>query len=231
MAGLHTLTAPLHTGGPIGRLLHMPVPHFPPCSSWVGPPVASLTWQCSLYDMPPPQPVGPAVGPRASPGPMSAPRAPQPPLTGGPVCCMLHSAVPQAPLPLAGGPWWPYFLAHARPANTGKPAGCLSCDCASAPSTICPRAARRACLLTVCALCQRGSPRVSPELVSPLAVSRASANWYMRGPAGAYMSLRPRPSGLPSQAGLPGPGVQRFALGDCPPSRLWSQLLAIFVAP
>ena len=45
--------SPVHAGGPIGRLLNMTVPHFPPCSSWVGPPVTFFTWQCSMHDMPP----------------------------------------------------------------------------------------------------------------------------------------------------------------------------------
>ena len=146
MAVLHTPTAPLHTGGPIGHLLHMPVPHLPPCSSWVGPPVAYLTWQCSMYDMPPP--VGPAVVPRASPGPMTAPRA-----SASRWARLPHTArgCPVGPLPLAGGLLVALFIGstHARHAHTGQPAGCLSCTCASAPSTICPRATRRAYFLTV----------------------------------------------------------------------------------
>ena len=48
-------------GGPAGRLVHLTVPPFQHCSSCVGPPVASITWQYSLHDMPPT--VSPTVGP------------------------------------------------------------------------------------------------------------------------------------------------------------------------
>ena len=43
---------------------------------------------------------------------------------------------------------------------------------------------------------------------SHLAVSRANAAHYIRRPTGDYISLQPRPSGLPYQDGLTGPGVQ-----------------------
>ena len=71
-------------------------------------------------------------------------------------------------------------------------------------------------------------PAGLPYLLSVLSASAASHK--LTRSSSSHLAV-PRPSGLPYQDGLTSPGAQRFALGDCPPSRLWSQLLDTFVAP
>ena len=198
-------------GGPAGRLMHVAVPQCHHSLSQVGPQAA--TW---LYRDATPLSRRWARWPPRAPDCTTIPALL---LVRGPAGRLHHMAVLIA-----------RHASHSEPDSRARARLPLLRLCLSA-NTICPRAAHRASLLTARALCRRGSPQEDPELVFPLAVSRANAACSLRRPAGDCISLLPRPSDLPSRDGLAAIGVQCFAFSACPPARLWSQLLDTFAAP
>ena len=148
-----------------------------------------------------------------------------PTLPYGHACRILHADVPKATLSLVGEPFGRLLHWHplARHAPKGKPAGCLTCGCDSAPNTIWPRAARRAPLLTICVPCcvAYHTHEKTRRSSSPLAVSTPTPPLISVGLQVAYLRCSLAPIGareclssLPYQGRLA--RVLRFALRVLP---------------